>query len=485
MIPHRPSFAVLLLAAACATTPSPALRPSARAAVAVPVEAAAVAPQVASASPRPLDAATLALWNDPEFQRRFTESYVAETEIEPRVTQSERTLLQRVMTEIAGDRLDAARELLEGALGPTASAVVDFTLANVHSQLDRYDAAAASYAQAVAKYPKFRRAWKNLALAHLRLGDVAAAGTALLRVVELGGSDAVTWGLLGFAHGSAERFVAAESAYRMAVSLDPATVDWQLGLARSLFKLQRFQDAAGLCSNVIAAHPDRGDLWLLHANAQIGLGQPLKAAEGLEMVERLGKATAESRNSLGDVYANAEIDDRAVACYRRALELDPACKPDRALRAARLLASRGAVEPVRALLLAVEELRGKELDAAQQKSLLHLRARIALAGEAPAEHLQALEEIVRIDPLDGDALLLLGQHAAAAGDVERAIAWYERAAGIEAFEADAKVRHAQLLVKQGKYTEALVLLRRAQTLKPRDNVQQYLERVERFAQGRP
>ena len=46
------------------------------------------------------------------------------------------------------------------------------------------------------------------------------------------------------------------------------------------------------------------------------------------------------------------------------------------------------------------------------------------------------------------------------------------------------MRHAQLLVKTGQYEAALPLLRRAQQLKPRDNIQDYLEQVERVAKGR-
>ena len=64
------------------------------------------------------------------------------------------------------------------------------------------------------------------------------------------------------------------------------------------------------------------------------------------------------------------------------------------------------------------------------------------------------------------------------------IFWFERAASLSAFEADAKVRHAQLLVGQLRYAEALPLLRRAQQVKPRDNIQQFLDQVERVAQGK-
>jgi tetratricopeptide (TPR) repeat protein len=148
------------------------------------------------------------------------------------------------------------------------------------------------------------------------------------------------------------------------------------------------------------------------------------------------------------------------------------------------LAARGANSQAKPLVARVEELRGKDISAEEKKDLLKLRARIALSEGAGEEEAKVLKEIVDLDPLDGDALLLLGQHAQRANDPAQAVFYYERAAGLEAFEADAKVRHAQLLVSQGKYAEALPLLRRAQQLKPRENIQQYLEQVERVSQSR-
>ena len=67
---------------------------------------------------------------------------------------------------------------------------------------------------------------------------------------------------------------------------------------------------------------------------------------------------------------------------------------------------------------------------------------------------------------------------------ERAIFYYERAQSIEAYEADARVRHAQVLVDQARYGEAIPLLKRAQEIKPRDDVARYLEQVERVARAR-
>jgi hypothetical protein len=58
--------------------------------------------------------------------------------------------------------------------------------------------------------------------------------------------------------------------------------------------------------------------------------------------------------------------------------------------------------------------------------------------------------------------------------------YYQRAAGVEAFEADASVKHAQLLAGTGKIDQAIPLLKRAQQLKPREGVAKYLEELERY-----
>jgi tetratricopeptide (TPR) repeat protein len=431
-----------------------------------------------------MDADELAIWNDPAFRQRFVESYVAATEIEPRVTESERKDMLEVLELISSDDMDGAAVLLQKLRGEAASAVFDFTLANIHFQREQYDQAIEAYGTAVGKYPNFQRAWRNLGLIHVRRNAFASAIPALTRVIELGGGDAITYGLLGFAYSGTSNAVPAESAYRMAILLDPHTLDWKLGLARSFFKQRRYADAAALCDDLIETYPERADFWLLQANAFIGLEQPLRAAENYELVDRLGASTADSLNMLGDIYINEELHDLAVDAYVRAMEADPESSADRPLRAAKVLTAQAAHGETRRLVERIEALRGERLDIDDRKDLLKLRSRLAVAEGAGDEEARVLEEIIELDPLDGEALILLGQHAGRSGDVAKAIFWYERAAGLQAFEADAKVRHAQLLVGEGRYTDALPLLRRAQVVKPRENVQEYLEQVERIAQAR-
>jgi tetratricopeptide (TPR) repeat protein len=431
-----------------------------------------------------LSDAQRAVFGDELFERRFAESYAAETDIEPKLLEPERKQMLEVLKFIQADKMAEAAALLQKTRTEASSAVIDFTLGNIAFQAEDFSTAVDEYNRAVQKFPKFRRAWRNLSLIHVRNGDLEKALPALTKVVELGGADSTTYGLMGFAYSNLEKPIAAESAYRMAILLDPATRDWKLGLAKAFFKQKRFADAAALTGELIKETPDATDLWLLQANAFVGLGQTMKAAQNYEIVDRLGKTTVESLNMLGDIYVNEGLYDIAVSCYERAMAKTPRGAAERPIRAAKVLVGRGASMEAESLIGRIESIYGAELKEGERKDLLKMKARMAVARGSGEEEARILEEIVSIDPLDGEALILLGQYNGRAGDAAKAIMLYERAAKLEKFEADAKVRHAQLLVGQGKYAEALPLLRSAQQVKPRENIQQYMEQVERVARGR-
>jgi tetratricopeptide (TPR) repeat protein len=447
-----------------------------------------LAATLAHAFPAPqsdsLTTTELAVFNDAAFERQFAASYAAETDIEPKLTEPERKMMLEVLKSIQADKLPDALALLEKSRTDASSATIDFTIANIHFQSERFPQAAEAYEQAVGKFPKFRRAWKNLALIRVREGDYRKALPALTKVVELGGGDAMTYGLLGFAHAGNDSALAAESAYRMAILLDPATRDWKLGLAKSFFKQNRFADAVAITGELIKETPDAADLWLLQANAYIGLGQSMKAVQNYEIVERLGKSTVESLNMMADIYVNEGLYGLATDCYAQAMSRTPRGPAERGVRAAKVLVARGANAEAERLIAKMEEVYGADIREVERKDLLKMKARMAVAKGAGDEEARILAEIIALDPLDGEALILLGQYNARKGDAEQAVFMYERAAKLEKFEADAKVRHAQLLVGQGKYGDALPLLRSAQQVKPRENIQQYLEQVERASKQR-
>ncbi len=431
-----------------------------------------------------LSDAELKFWNDTQFQKEFIRSYKSETEIEPTVTVDERDMMTEVLNLISDDKMNEAANILQDSRNETASAVIDFTLANIYFQQEDFDKAASIYQDAVDKFPKFRRAWNNLGIIYVRQNKYEEAIPALTRVIELGGYNGITFGLLGFSYTSIENYLSAESAYRMAILLDADTMDWKMGLARCFFKQERFGEAVALCGQLIKQFPERSDLWLLQANAYIGLEKPLEAAEIYEVVDQLGKATQDSLKMLADIYINEKLYELATDTYIRAMEKDPEQFTNQAIRSAKILSARGAFEQTREIISRINEVYDGKLSDDERNELLKIEARLAVADGSDEEEVQVLKEIVQLDPMDGEALLLLGQHYAREGNTEKAIFYYERAANIENYEADAKVRHAQLLVRNGKYQEALPLLRSAQQVNHRDNIQEYLEQVERVAKNR-
>lgn len=429
-----------------------------------------------------------AIWNDPVFQKQFIAGYGFNAEVEPRVTPDEVKILENVRPLMA-DNLPKAEETIRKQMKPDCSPILDFTLGGIHFQQDKMVDALVSYRRAVEKFPSFRRAWRNIGLICVRNGHYDDAIKAFTRMIELGGGDAYSYGLLGFAYASDQDYQAAETAYRNALLLQPENTEWRLGLTRCVFRQEKYEDAATLLDGLIERYPDKPDFWLLQAHTYLGMKNPLKAAENLEALDLLGKATVDSLHTLGDIYVGENLMGLAARAYKRGIDADAKQPIGRPLRAAEVLSARGALPQARELATHIRQVWKDQIDEADRRKLLKLEARLSMAeGEGNAQTAAVLEEIIKLDPLDGEALMLLGQHysrpSSEQSDPDRAIFYYERAASLEAFEVNARVRHAQVLVGIGRYADAVPLLRRAQEIKPRDDIARYLEQVERISKTR-
>ena len=424
------------------------------------------------------------IWADPTFQKQFVGGYGVNPEIEPRVTKEEVNILEKVRPLMA-ENLPGAEEALRKAMKPDCSAILDYTLGGILFQQDKLIDAMVAFRKAVEKFPSFRRAYRNIGLISVRNQDFEGAIGAFNKMIELGGADAYSYGLLGFSHANRQDFQPAESAYRNALLLQPENIEWRLGLTRCVFKQGKFDDAAALLDVLITSYPDKADFWLLQAHTYLGMKQPMKAAMNLEAMDQLGKSTVDSLYTLGDIYLTESLPSLAYGAYARAVALKPEQPVARAMKSAEQLASRGGAGEARKLVESIRAAKGTTLDEADTRKILKLDARLALAANAGgADAAATLEEVLKLDPLDGEALMLLAGHYASNGQPDKAMLYYERAAGIEQHAANARVRHAQIYVSQSRYPEAIQLLRQAQEIKPREDVARYLEQVERASKAK-
>jgi tetratricopeptide (TPR) repeat protein len=417
-----------------------------------------------------------------DLQKAFLGSYGVHSDVEPPIGPADRTVLEKVWPLVSTDP-DGAAKLLLSARKPESTAQFDLVLGNIAFQADRTAEAEAHFRDAVTKFPSFRRAWRNLGLIQASDQRHDEAIHSFTRMIELGGNDAISLGLLGGAYFATHDYLAAEGAYRQALLLEPSNVQWRIGLARAVLQQEKFEEAAALLTVLLEREPERTEFWILQANAYVGMKQPLRAAENLELLALLGRATVETMNLLGNIYLSEGQVDLAAGAYSRAIDLDPTQSPAKALRAAEMLGARGAATQAGLVATKIRGTLAATLTEEQAHQLTKLEARIAIAAGDETVALPLLEEIVARDPLDGEALLLIGQHHAREGDPERAVVYFERAANVPAYEAQARLRQAQVLVGQGKYQDALPLLRRVQELKPQEQVARYLAQVERLARA--
>lgn len=422
------------------------------------------------------------IWNDPEFAKRMIGSYGFSSDAEPRMTPEEQAAYRDKVVPALRDDPKKALPILEGLVKPGGSAVFDFTLGNVHFQNENLTNANKHFEAALAKFPDYRRAQKNLAFALMRAGKYQEAIGPLTRTVSLGGADGKVFGLLGFAYMNANRPASAEAAYGQALVFEPENVDFKLGAIKAAIGTANYDRALALLDELIRMQPERENLWTLQANIHIQREQNAKAATSLEVLRRLGKAQPQTLYLLGDLYMAQEAKDLALGAYMDALDKDDGANLAKALRAAQIVAGRGAWDEARQLFAKIRGASTKLSDADELK-LLKLESKVALATGGGADAIAVLEKIVEKNPLDGEALLLAGDYYSKHEQLEKAEFRYETASKLTGFEADAFVKRAQLLVQAKKYAQAAEFLQKAQKVKPRDNVQRYLEKVEQLARA--
>jgi tetratricopeptide (TPR) repeat protein len=440
-----------------------------------------VATAPATFAPLPEEHPLAEVWNDPEFTRRLIGSYGFQTDREPRLTPEEQTLYRDKIVPLLREDPTKAIPALTDAATPGASALFDFTLGNVRFQTEDLTNAIVNFEKALTKHPDFLRAQKNLAFALVRAGRYDEAIRPLARTASLGGADGKVFGLLGFAYMNQGRWVSAEAAYKQALLYEPDNLDFKLGVVKSFIALAQYEPAVAMLDELLQQFPDRDNLWALQANVFIQMEQPVRAALNLEMLRRMDRATPVQLLLLGDLYMAQEATSLALEAYLAGVAAAPGKNAGRALRAAEILVGRSALAEARKLVDGLRTAAGSDLETGDTLRLLKLEAKIAQASGDPARAIATLESILQRNPMDGEALLLAGDHYLRSGDRDRALIRYENAARVEGFEAEGLLKQAQVQVQAQHYVQAVELLRKAQKARPRDTVQRYLERVEQLA----
>ena len=420
------------------------------------------------------------LWNDPQFQKEFTASYGTLAGYEPTLSEEDKSRLRTLIKIIRARPKQAIKQLSE-QIKEDDSAAFDFILANLYFQEGDLVEAEKFYLKAIKKYPAFRRAYKNLGFVNIQSGDYVSAINSISKSMELGDVDGRAFGLLAYSYLTQENYYPAEAAYRQAILMQPEVVDWKLGLARCLLEMGQYSNAVGIFETLIKDDPDNTDYWVLQSNAYLGLDESLKAARNLEVVQRLNKADIQTLSLLGDIYMNNEMPDLALNAYLLAAELAQDKDLGLLIKSAKVLTFTVNYEQAETIIGKIRNNFSDKMDEADDLELLTYEAKIARAKGQDDLAASLLIQIIERDLLNGEAIIELAKYYADQGKLPEAIIRFEQAQKIRKYERPALVAHAQTLVNNKEYDEALPLLNRALRIESDRNLKDYKDRVERAA----
>lgn len=437
-----------------------------------------------AADPLPIDP----LWKSAEFRRIVTGSFGIDSRIEPRITNDEESYLNDSAKKMAdGDRDGAIQILADSSILQESPAMI-FSLATLQFESGDDEAAQESFENAIEKFPNFRDAHRNLAVVLVRLERFDEALKHLVRAIELGARDGLSFGLLGYCYSLDEKFQAALDAYRIASLTQPDQQQWKLGQAQTLDALGRSAEAASIYQHLLSEDPSQLYLWRLGADAYLTLENKIDAIGNLELAHRTGSLSGNDTVMLGHLYLENDLPEEAVLRYVEALENESTPFLARIVEALELLINVSSwdnavtlVEAIQASEATQSLINSDEADSQILSRLYRHRAVIELEKGDPEAGAKLVADWLDKEPLDGHAIIMLAQFKQDAGLREEAEMLLEQAANLPEHAAAAHLAHGKLLVAASEYSEAVVQLEQSYQLQPTESLGGYIEAVRELA----
>lgn len=444
------------------------------------------------------------LFRDPKFVRDFVGSYGFLSDVEPKVSAEEQAVLGTIRGLFDQSKFREAESVLAAFIKETEkptdpkkvpaeiSPAMVFVLGNLYFQADRPEEARRAFLEAIRRFPRFRRAHTNLAYLYISQNKTDEAMPMLRKAIELGENSARAYGLLGYCHLLKKDAVAAENAYRQACLLDASSRDWKLGLAQALMAQEKYPEAANLLGTLIEENPNDRQLWLQQTNALLAMERKDEAIVNLEALRLKGIADEANLNLLGNLHMDRNEPQLALLAYLAAMDKATTLDVRRALKSARILNDYGFPDKAEQFIARIRVKSGDQLPPADLTALLLAEVRVAEAKGETGRKGALLNQLLELNPADGEVLLELARHKdqlsrdeqdeeTRAALVAEARTNYQLAARIESAAYPSNLALGQMLVRERRYSEALTHLQSALNLKKSESLEQYLSRVRRAA----
>lgn len=280
--------------------------------------------------------------------------------------------------------------------------LVRYHLARSHDALEQYDPARAQYEAAVALEPRLAAAWFGLGHAAYSIDDFAASGRAFLESFRRDADpqpETLYFAAAAYMAAKDDATAAPLLAELCSGSWGDPRQEWYAQLASCAINLGQPELAGPTLARYVQTHPDRADAWYLAYQYQVGLRNYREAAIALTLVGYLRELSPRERTTLGDLYNVAGVPLLAGEYYRTALTVE----------------SRGEdYERLASSLVAAHDLEGalnilrEGLQARPTPRLWSLLGDVHYLRKDYAAAAEAFNELARVDPQNGRALLMVG-----------------------------------------------------------------------------
>lgn len=418
-------------------------------------------------------------WSQPHIREAYIGNYELNVKTEPKLTEAEQEVFREILEVMKTDK-DAALQMILSNITAESSGALEFIAGSLYGERGDIDNAMIYFKKAIDKYPGFLRARKNLAIMLVQKAQFKEAIPHFIKAIDLGARDNTTFGLLGLCYVNGGQYISAETAYREAIVLNAEVKDWQLGLAKALLNQKKYQEAIAVLEEILLQEPENELIWISQANAYLGIDDPETAVAIQEIVDRLGKSTAESLEFMGNIYMSRNLNDLALKYYRKSIQKNPQRSVKTHVDTADILVGRGAFDEAEVLINDIRKTYGNRIDKDQDTRLLRMESHIAMNEGDTNKFIPILERLIENDPLDGEALMMLADHYTSLDTIEgyaRADLYYERVVKIPEVEVKGLIAWARSYVAREQFGKAIPLLERANTLDPKDFIGRYLEQV--------
>ena len=396
-----------------------------------------------------------------EFEARIKASYGFLSAREPKLDRAEYAILEKFIPYLELDP-GFALTMIEGLTknNENLTATFDYLLGNLYVQSGQLENAEKAYKNAINKHPDFLRAWKAIGLLYMNSEDLVNSMKALGKCIQLGDTDPITFGQIGYCFIAKNDYLSALSAYSQAILYEPGKVDWMLGKVTALKGLSEYEQANVILREIVRHSPDNSQFWMELANNWVRMGKPLKAAACLEFLREGGLQTRASMEMLGTIYMNESMELLAFGVYKSMIETGIPPDGSSLLRCARNLHKNGKGPEAEFLVGRFLDTSPK-LDTSDEAAILRYQSQVLEQEQKYEEADNLISKALAIKPDDAAAMIAKGRIAYHLGNTEEALTTLAQAGYFSGYSSESAVLQAQILVAGKEYKKAEKMLHEA------------------------